>query len=392
MLRVKYVFGSIFIFSILVFLLHTTFTKTAIFADARFYYTYTRSLIQDHDLNLKNEYLDLGIQNKFEEGKLVANPYPPGVSMLWVPLYLNAKALATIFGLTDSGYGFLYQLSAALTNIFLGIFGLYLVFKLLQKYFPVRVSYLTILALFGATNLLFYIAVEPINSHAASFFISSLFVFYFLMTDVEKGKDYYMALGFIGGIAGLVRTQDLLLLILPVIKITSKYKSSIKLLATNYMLLATGLTVAFLPQILLWKYFYNTFWYSPYLNSGFNFLKPQIIHVLFNTQNGLFILTPLIAISLIGSLFIKRTNSSLYSYILIYFFMQLYLVSSWSAYYQGGSYSIRMLVTTYPLLSFGLAYVIDKINAIHKERITALLILLLTLLNFVFIINYLFKY
>jgi hypothetical protein len=390
-LRSRYLFAAIFVFSLLVFLLHCAFTKTAVFADARFYFAYTHSLVKDHDLNLMNEYFSLNIQNKFEPGMIVANPYPPGVSIFWIPLYLNTNALADIFGFKNLGYEFAFQLSSALTNIFLGIFGLYLVYMLLKKYFSEKVALFSTATLFGATNLLFYIAVEPINSHAASFFVSSLFVFYFLQVNTKDEKDYYLALGLLAGIAGLVRTQDIALLILPAIQIFTNFKKRIKKLATQYLLLTSGFIAGFLPQIILWKYFYNTFWFSPYLDTGFNFLKPQILHVLFNSQNGLFTITPIVTISLIGTFLLKQKDSSLFSYILIYFLLQLYLISAWNS-EQGGSYSIRMMVTTYPLISFGLARVFDKVLGKIKEYYALAGVSLLIFLNCALIINYLLKF
>jgi 4-amino-4-deoxy-L-arabinose transferase-like glycosyltransferase len=286
----------------------------------------------------------------------------------------------------------MYQLSVALTNIFLGVFGLYLIYRLLTKYFSEKVSLLTAIFLFGATNLLFYISVEPINSHAASFFISSLFVFYFLKKEAKKEKDYYLALGLLGGIAGLIRTQDLLILILPLIQILYNSKKDFKAQLTGYLQLVIGAFIGFLPQILLWKYFFNTFWFSPYLNTGFNLLKPQVFHVLFNTQNGLFTLTPIIAVSFIGLFLIKKRLNTICFYSLIYFLIQLYLISSWKAYFQGGSYSIRMLITTYPLLSFGLAGFISRIIKRYSEKFVLTLLLLSALVNSAFIINYLIKF
>ena len=391
LLQIRYVFGFFIIFSLSVFLAHTTVTKTAIFADSRFYFAFTHSLVKDRDLDLKNEYTDLGIGTVFSKA-FVSNSYPPGVSLFWIPLYQNADALTRIIGANNQGYGFIYQLSVALTNIFLGVFGLYLIYRLLTKYFSEKVSLLTVIFLYGATNLLFYISVEPINSHAVSFFISSLFVFYFLKEETKKEKDYYLALGFLGGIAGLVRTQDLLILVLPLVQILLNYKKGFKVQFTGYLQLAMGAFTGFLPQILLWKYFFNTFWFSPYLYTGFNLLKPQVPHVLFNTQNGLFSLTPIIAFSFIGLFLIKKRLNSIYYYSLFYFLIQLYLISSWNAYYQGGSYSIRMIITTYPLLSFGLAGLIDMITKRYSEMLILILLFLSVLINSALIVNYLIKF
>src|SRR4030042_3074919 len=91
LLQIRYVFWFVIIFSLSIFLAHTTVTKTAIFADSRFYFAYTHSLVKDRDLDLKNEYTDLDIGTVFTKA-VVSNSYPPGVSLFWIPLYQNARS------------------------------------------------------------------------------------------------------------------------------------------------------------------------------------------------------------------------------------------------------------------------------------------------------------
>jgi hypothetical protein len=390
----KYLFLLFFIFSVLIFIAHTAYTKTAIFADAKYYYSYTHSIVKDFDLDFTNEYANLNAGGPKNRIGLPTNFYPPGVSFFWIPGFFFADLTAQSVNLvipnliSTSGYGFTYQLFVAATSIFLGIFGLYLVYKLLRDYFSDSVALITTAALFLTTNLFFYIAVEPINSHSVSFFVSAFFVYYFLRH--KNDKHFYFTLGLISGVAGLVRTQDLLILILPAINIALE-KINFPKLTTYFLQLTAGFAIGFLPQILLWKFFFNTFWYSPYINYGFTFLRPHIVHVLFNTQNGLFILTPTILFAL-GGLFLFRTKFySLKFYSLTYFVLQLYLTSSWSAYTQWGSYSIRMLISTYPLLAFGLAGVVRRIF-MKSHALAYLLLGFFTIYNFAAVIFYLLRF
>ena len=388
----RYLFPGIFLLSLLIFLAHTAFTKTAIFADGRFYYAITRSLVKDFDLKFANEYEVLDVEPSSTHNDYVWNKYPPGAPLLWAPLFFIVDGALITFktlGLSTeaTGFGVIYEISVAATTAFLGTFGLYLVYQLLKNYFSNTVATLATLAFFGGTNLLFYIAVEPINSHAASFFVSSLFVYYFLR--YQKEKRYYLVLGLIGGVAGLVRTQDLLILVVPVVRIIYKYKHNLSKLITNLKPLTAGFTLGFLPQIFFWKKIFNTFWYSPYFEEGISLLKPQISHVLFNFQNGLFTLTPIVAISFLGLFLFLRKSKILGFYAFSYFLIQLYVISSWSGFFQGGSFSIRMMVTTYPLLSFGLASVIDSSRKKIGISLTFSIIILMSALNSFLIIRYL---
>lgn len=389
----RLLFLGIFLFSFFVFLAHTKVTKTAIFADGRFYYAYTRSIVRDFDLNLINDYRILGIKPAINSRGLAINVYPPGTSLFWLPSFWLADGLINTINvfpkvnLDNSGFGLIHQSAVSATSIFLGTLGLYLVFSFLKKFFSKQVSLFTTFALFSATNLFFYIAVEPINSHAISFFVSSLFVFYFIQKKDMLDKINYFTLGVLGGLAGLVRTQDFLISLLP---LSTIFKTSRKL--KNVFYLSLGAVLAFLPQIILWKLFFNTFSRSPYLAIGFNFQNPQIFHVLFNTQNGFFMLTPITLLAFLGLFAFRKKNIIFFRLALTFFLLQLYLISSWSAYTQGGSFSIRMLISTYPLLSLGLATAIDKSIKKVGNIATLSVILLLSILNSFLIIRYLLLY
>ncbi|MBN1168589.1 glycosyltransferase family 39 protein [Candidatus Woesebacteria bacterium] len=394
----KKIFFVIFAFSFLIFLFHTYYTKSAIFADGKFYYAITRSLVKDFDINFENDFPLLGLApNKTVTG-YVWNKYPPGSSMAWTPLFFTIDSLSQILenigiSVDTDGFGIYYQSSVALSSISLGVFALILIHKLLSEYFSEKVATLTILTMFLTTNLLFYIAVEPINSHAVSFFTSTLFVFYFLKHNEDK--YYYFVLGLIGGFAGLVRTQDILILIIPTLNILLKHKTRFKTLATCYFLLATGFIFGFLPQIYFWKKIFGTFWYSPYLNEGFSFSPIEILDTLFNRMNGLFYITPAIGISLIGLLLMWKENNSksnnLTSIGIIYFLFQLLLVTFWSPSI-GGSFSNRMMITTLPLLSFGFAKIIEMIYKKTNLKFTLFLVAIFGFSNALQIIKYLLLY
>lgn len=134
----RYLFLGIFVFSFSIFLAHTAVTKTAIFADGKFYYAITRSLVKNFDLKFANEYEILGVEPNFTHNDYVWNKYPPGAPLLWTPLFfITDGALITFktLGLSveTTGFGITYETSVAVTSIFLGTFGLYLVYLIVKK-------------------------------------------------------------------------------------------------------------------------------------------------------------------------------------------------------------------------------------------------------------------
>lgn len=385
-------FVLIFIFSVLIFLAHTLITKNAVFADGKFYFAYVRSWVFDRDVNLTNEFEILGIKPALNRQGLAVNTFAPGTPILWFFPYLTIDNLLRLADSQRLGVEVTYQLTVAITNIILGLFGLFLVYKVLRRYFGERVSLLSIIALFATTNLFFYIAVEPINSHSTSFFVSSLIFYYIFIRDRKTSYRDGLILGFLSGFAGSVRTQDILIVFLPAIYFLKEFKSKPKILFAFYLLLACGLVFGFLPQIYLWKIFFNFYFPPPGWGYGFSLTTPHIIHVLFNYQNGLFIFTPTVMIALIGLLFLRKSNKWFGFLGISYFLIQLYLISSWRDYTQGGSYSIRMIINTYPLLTLGYAKFLEKYTQKFGLKFTVTSVITLSFLNLFLIIRYLLLY
>ncbi len=252
---------------------------------------------------------------------LEPSKFSVGPALFWSPVYL----------LTHN------EIAVGAASVLAAIFGLVLLWELLLKKFNPMVSILTIATVAGATNLLFYGSIDAVNSHALSFFAATVF----LSLLFAKTKNWF-ALGVALGLVGLMRTQDLLygLLLIPYLK-----KHTI-------VPIISGFIIMFLPQLIAWQIVSGKFWMSPYLvNEGFNFLQPHLIGVLFNLQNGLFVYTPITILGFAGLLRDRRFL------MLAVVLLELYVVASWGTWWQGASYSARMLVSSLPLLSFGIASV-----------------------------------
>jgi len=390
----KYLFVFIFLFASIVFFLHLYYTKTALYSDTRFYFAYTRSIVKDHDIDLKNDFELLGVKPAVNKIGLSINTYPPGASLAWVPAYAIAEIFYFFYNLTfhlsrSVGNEIFYQIAVGLENILLATIGLYFVYQTLRRYFAEKSTLIATFVLFLGTNLFFYMAIEPITSHAVSFFSTALFVYFFV--NHKRQKNYYFLLGLMGGFTALTRTQNMLILLLPVIDFFRDYKKKFYNHIAKVVQLVLGAILSFLPQIILWKLFFNIYFTGPGWGYGFNFLKPEIIYVLFNSQNGLLAITPIILFSLLGFYFFKK-EKSFRTMALFYFLLQLFLISSWKEYFQGGSYSIRMIINTYPLLALGLGAFIDKFLKKFGKIKTFLFLSFFFLLNFYQIIHYLLKY
>lgn len=284
-----------------------------------------------------------------------ASKYSVGPALFWAPVYF----------LTHN------QFAVGAATVLATIFALILLWNLLQKYFNKTISLMTVVTIAGATNLLFYGSVDVVNSHALTFFAATVFVVLLLH------RRYWFCVGIALGIVGLMRTQDLLygLLLIPYIR------------KNNIVQIISGVLVGFFPQLLAWHLVSGKFWVSPYFfHEGFNFLHPHVPEVLFSPKNGLFLWTPITLVGTLGLILSKKY------WFLAVFLSELFVVASWSTWWQGASYSGRMFVSSLPLLSFGVAAVFSELAKYRFTQTHFLLTIVipLSLINALSIVYFLF--
>ncbi len=286
---------------------------------------------------------------------LQPSKFSVGPALFWAPAYL----------LTHN------QIIVGATSVLAIIFSLLLLWNLLLKYFSKTVSIMTVAAIAGASNLLFYGSIDVVNSHALTFFASTVFLILLL-----KRRQWF-AVGLSLGFLGLMRTQDLLFALLLIPYVTKK----------NIFYILSGVLFGFFPQIIAWRLATGKWFVSPYLNGteGFNFLRPHILGVLFNLQDGLFLWTPITMIGVAG-LFTKKRLL-----MLSVFLLELFFVASWSTWWQGASYSGRMFVSSLPILAFGIAGMFSWLARYKWTKAYYLMIFIipLTIINVTLIISFL---
>lgn len=334
-MNIRTIFLTIVIVYLFGFLGHTLLLKKTVYGDGIFYFSWVKSMVVDHDANFTNEYNSFHANQPMTSGNVPGNKYTLGPALLWLPGYIQVHSIVR-----GRGTELPYQIVVGFSSLLYGLAGLVLMYLLLSTYFTKMVTMATLIGIAGATNALFYLSIDTVNSHAVSFFAVSLFLTFLF----QKPKNWLLIGGALG-LVGLMRTQDLVvgLLVLTFLQ----YKYILRFLA--------GLAIAFLPQLVAWQILYGKFWTSPYISGseGFDFLHPHIAGVLFHPANGLVLWTPIILLGYVGY-FMKKNNLPLKLMALI-LFLQLYLVASWSTWWQGASYSGRMFVGLLPLISFGLA-------------------------------------
>jgi hypothetical protein len=353
------------------FFAHAALIKKTVYGDGIYYYSWLRSIVIDHDIRFGNEYNAFQATQPTTPLGLPGNKYTVGPALLWLPTFAVAHSL-----IRGTGYEMPYQIAVGLTCVLYAYVGLLLLFFLLSKYFNQTVTTVSILGIAGATNLLFYGSLDVVNSHAVSFFAVSLF-----LTFLFQKSRSWIFIGTALGLVGLMRTQDLIvgLLVLPYIK------------KNDIISFTSGLLIVFLPQLLAWQVLYGKFWVSPYISNieGFNFLQPHLLGVLFAPSNGLLLWTPIVLVGCIGLL---KSNTRLPLKLMAGIItLALYLIASWSVWWQGASYSGRMLISILPLVAFGLAnlFTIFNLPKLRYYILMFTIVLPLCILNGIMIVYFL---
>jgi len=374
----KKIFLIIFLISILIFIAHYKVVGKAVYGDGVYYYSYVRSAVIDKNLDFANELKFFGREERISKTGLTANKFSIGSAILWLPFFLLAHIIAR-----GDGYGDIYQIIVGSGCVVYGSLGLYFCFKLGEKLFDKKTSLLATIFIWLGTNLFFYISVDVINSHASSFFIASLLAYLLIKNMIDKKDDYWLS-GLLTGILAMIRLQDI---IFGVSILSEKISGKKVWLKKVWYLLF--IVIAFIPQLIVWKILYGEI-KSPYLTSGeqFNWLKPQIISVLFSGNNGLFYYSPILIFSLIGLWQLREKKSFIGLIGLLLFLIQLYLVSCWYMWWQGASYGGRMFISLMPFFIIGLANFIKTSNRQYRKFIYGLFGLLV-IINMGSIINFL---
>ena len=332
----------VFLVYLTAYVSHSWYLKKTVYGDGIFYFSWVRSVIIDHDIDFRDEFITYNVPDAFIINELPKNKYGIGPAILWSAPFLWTHALVR-----ENGYTFPYQFVTGLATVLYVITGLILLYRLLCTITKPMIASITVILIAVASNLFFYGAIDTVNSHGVSFFAVVLFLTFLFQKQA-------FATGAALALIALIRPQDAVygILILPFLS------------KKNVLPISLSFLVCFLPQFFVWYMFTGNPLISPYFTAGehYTFLRPHLFAVLFSLKNGLFIYTPLVVIALIGY-FLKWKKTDAFKILsIIVLVFSWYLVSSWSSWDQGASFSGRMFVGLLPLLAIPLAQLMTYLS------------------------------
>jgi hypothetical protein len=292
-----------------------------------------------------------------------------GVAMLMLPFFLMGALASLSFGFPVDGYSLPFVFAYFSATAAYTALGCQLLFQALRRRFPVWVSLVTPIVLFGTTNLFFYSTHEPGMSHVYSFFLFAwLYYLTVRMLEAPRG-DRLIGLFICAALIVLVRQLNVVALLFPLLY-GDPYREALR--KRSYWLrqfpgaavAGTLLAIAVVtPQLMYWRHITGQLLVFTYgkKGEGFTWTEPHLWEVLFSHQNGWFIYTPIMLL-VMGVLLVQGIRHVRdMRLVLAIWTVSWYVYASWWSWWLGGSFGHRGFIEHYALLAIPFAWGLDRI-------------------------------
>ena len=344
---------------ITLFLLSLPLVNPWVRGDGVGYYAYARSVLIDHNLNFEKDWLTAN--PSFSQGRLnasgqlqtdqysptghIKNHFSIGPSLLWSPFLIAAHGGVLVMDrvgahIPADGYSRPYRIAMAAGTAVYGFLGLLLAFDIARDYVEERWALLATLGIWLASSLPVYMYFNPSWSHAHSAFAVALFLWYWNRTRNGRTFWQWLLLGLVAGLMMNVYYPNAILLLVPALEAVVNYSrltkipeqgsmSTLDLLGRHVLfMVVAGLTLV--PTFITRRIIYGTTFESGYppMRTWF-WTSPKLLQVLFSTDHGMLIWTPILIPAICGLFLFWRHDhlfgtGLLLSALVFYFFIASY--------------------------------------------------------------------
>ncbi len=372
--------------------------------DALGYYAWLRSVAFDGDIDFSNDYRLLS--DDFAEDSeeltplatgLVPNKWPPGSAILWAPLFLAVGAMVALLNLIGAqipfdGLALPFKISAGVAGIAYATAGAWLCYDLARRIYSAASAFWATLTLWLGGSLLYYSLVSPTYSHATSLFAVALFGHTWYRTRGQDDLRRFALLGALAGLAGLVRSQDLIILIVPGLELLDGIRErrwSLAAACRRLAVLCIACAAVFSPQVWAWQTIYGTPVLNPHGGSAyFRWAQPEIVQTLFSTRQGLISWTPIVLFAVVGLPSLFRRDRLLAWIASVTLLLALYVNASAVPWWAGAGFGGRRFVSYLPFLVLGLTAFLASRPMASRPALVRLASLFLIGSNVLFLLQY----
>jgi hypothetical protein len=312
--------------------------------------------------------------------------YSAGMAVMYSPAFFVADFWAkNSKQYPADGYSLPYQFLLSIWSLCFAFLGLFVLRKLLIRYFSDAATALALLSIALASNYLAYAAISNAMSHNYLFSLYALMLWNSMHFQQKPSYFRAVTIGLLAGLIALIRPTDIVIILVPLLWGLDISKKSAWIKHLNYLkteLPKIGLAIFFCIligsiQLLYWKYVTNHWIYYSY-NEGFRWLKPFLKEAWFSYKAGWLIYSPIFLIVFIGFFSLWKTKAELWAASFAFFLIYSYLVVSWENWWYGGGLGLRAMVQSYAILAIPIA---SFWSMVLKQKWTAILATIFLLLN-----------
>lgn len=332
--------------------------------DMTAYYAYLPAVFIEHDWKLNSEKTR---QNSFYAwhvdmpGKGRVIRMSMGIAYLHLPFFALGHITAPLLGFEANGFTTPYFFFICLGSVFYCMLGLWLLRRLLLNYYTDKITAFVLVLVSLGTNLYYYTLSEGPMSHAYNFFLITALLCLTVNWHQRPTIGNTVLAGLTIGIMVLARPLNIVVLIVPALyNIYSKQTliNKFQLIKKHFFYILLMGLVAFLPwvpQLLYWKALSGNYFFYTYRDEGFFFTNPHIFEGLFSYRKGWLLYTPIMAISLVGLIFMWKHARPWTIGLVCMLPLFLWGVFSWWCWWYGGGFGSRPMIDIYGVLALPLA-------------------------------------
>ncbi|HMO33641.1 MAG TPA: hypothetical protein PKE63_01635 [Lacibacter sp.] len=286
--------------------------------------------------------------------------YPAGQAVLMAPFFLAGHYIAKKTTYLNDGFSYPYQACIGIGMLFYACLGLWVLRKILLRYFDEGATGLTLLTVAFATNYLNYAAIDGAMTHNTLFTLYALLVWTTIRFYEAPSLLRAVLIGALVGLNTLTRPTELLSVVLPLfwgIGSLPGLRERIGFFRTHYRyLIAAAIPLVSIGslQLLYWHHVTGS-WLVYSYEEGFDWTSPHWWDGWFSVKSGWLIYSPAMGLAVIGFVFLYRRHRTLFPAVLLFSLVFVYLCTAWQNWWYGGSLGIRAMVQAYAVLSLPLA-------------------------------------
>ncbi len=345
-------------------------------SDSIGYYVYLPSIFMDGDLDLGDDFRTLGGPNAAVHpapGGKAGNIFSIGPAILWLPWFTVGHFVALATTYPADGYSAPYTFAVYWGNVAYVFLGLLLTIRFLRTFdLDQKTVTVSILATLLLTQLTYYFLPMSATSHGVSFTTVALF----LLSVRKTGVNWKS--GLLGGLAVLVRWQNLILL--PLIVLADHFDRNGRRITRDhfkkYLIFTAVVVLVFLPQSLAWYEIYGSPALIPQSTGYLDPTRLPVLEVLFSLRHGLFTWHPIWLVVSVCALFPLRNITWVRIFILSAS-AQLAVNAMVEDWWGNWSFGQRRFVNLLPLLALVLGLTYSRVPIRYRTRSLIVLAVLL---------------